>query len=123
MQNYQKISLVSVIAYSIFGTIASVLSQSMKGPNGPMFAAVFIFALMAMDFVLIQGRFNLRQVNSVNLISIVAFYFFSITLPLFLTCPSPLSPIVALLAFSMITFFSFSLIAYLIRRVLVKIVN
>lgn len=123
LQNYQKISLASAIAYSIFGYIASVLSQSMKGPNGPMFAAVFIFTLMAMDVVLIKGHFNLKQVNSVNLVSTIAFYFFSLTLPLFLTCPSPLSPLVALLAFSMTTFFSFSLIAYLIKRVLVKIVN
>ena len=123
MQNYQKISLASAIAYSVFGYIASVLSQGMKGPNGPILAAVFIFTLMAMNFVLIKCSFNLKQVNSVNLVSIVAFYFFSITLPLFLTCPSPLSPIVALLVFSMVTFFSFSLIAYLIRRVLVKTVN
>ena len=123
MQNYQKISLASAIAFSICGYTASVLSQGMKGPNGPVFAAVFIFTLMAMDVVLIKGRFNLKQVNSINLVSIVVFYFFSLTLPLFLTCPSPLSPLVALLAFSMITFLSFSLIAYLIRRVLVKILD
>jgi hypothetical protein len=121
--NHQMISLASAIAFSIFGYTASVLGQGMKGPSGPIFAAVFIFTLMAMDVVLIKGRFNLKQVNSINLVSIVVFYFFSLTLPLFLTCPSPLSPLVALLAFSMITFLSFSLIAYLIRRVLVKILD
>jgi hypothetical protein len=118
LRNYKKISLASAMAYSIFGHIASVLSQGMKGPNGPIMAAVFIFTLMVLDLVLIKGSFNLKQVNVVNLVSIVAFYFFSIALPLFLTCPSPLSPLVALLAFSMVTFFSFSLIVYLIRRVL-----
>ena len=112
--------MTSAVAYSAFGHIAAILSQGMKGPNGPLLAAVFIFTLMAMDVALIKGRFNLKQVNSINLVSIVAFYFFSIALPLFLTCPSPLSSIVALLAFSLVTFVSFSLIAYLIRRVIVK---
>ena len=119
----KKISLASAAAYSIFGHIASVLSQGMKGPGGPLFAAVFIFTLMAINLVLIKGSLNLKQVNIINLVSIVAFYLFSIALPLFITCPSPLSPIVALLAFSLVTFLSFLLIAYVIRRLLVKTVT
>jgi hypothetical protein len=47
LQNYQNIFLASAIAYSVFGYIASVLSQGMKGPNGPLFAAFFIFTLIA----------------------------------------------------------------------------
>ena len=123
MQNLKKILLVGALAFSAFGYIVSVLTQGMKGPNGPMMAAIFIFALMALDGALIKGRYNLKQVNLVNLISISAFYFFSITLPLFLTCPSPLSPIVALLSFSLVTFLAFSLIAYLIRKVFGKAAN
>ena len=123
MQNHIKISFTSAVAYSAFGHIAAIFSQGMKGPNGPIVAAVFIFTLMAMDVALIKGRFDLKQVNAITLVSILAFYFFSIALPLLLTCPSPLSAIVALLGFSLVTFLSFALIAYLIRRVLDKAVN
>ena len=118
-----KIILTSAIAYSAFGHIAAIFSQGMKGPNGPILAAVFIFTLMAMDVALIKGRFSLKQVNAINLVSIVTFYFFSIALPLLLACPSLLSAIVALLGFSLVTFLSFALIAYLIRRVLDKELN
>lgn len=123
MINLYKIVLTSAVAYSAFGHIAAIFSQGMKGPNGPILAAVFIFTLMAMDVALIKGRFNLKQVNSINLVSIVPFYLFSIALPLILACPSPLSAIVALLGFSLVTFLSFALIAYLIRRIFDKALN
>ena len=121
LQNYKKISLIPAVAYSLFGYMASILSQGMKGPNGPTLAAIFIFTIMTMDLVLVRRHFSLKQVNSINLVSIVSFYFFSIALPLFLTCPSPLTPILALLVFSLVTFIGFSIILYLMKRVLDKI--
>lgn len=121
MQSYKKIYLATAIAFSLFGYTASVLSQGMRGSNGPMLAAVFIFALLTMDFVLVKRHSSLKQANSINLVSIVSFYFFSIALPLFQTCPSPLSAIIALLVFSLVTFIGFTIISFLMRRVLDKI--
>ena len=123
LQNYIRISLIAAIAFSLFGYIASVLSQGMKGPSGPLMAAAFLFTLTAMDFILIQRNFNLKQVNAVNTAAIIPFYFFSISLPLFRSCPSVLSPLIALSAFSLITLISFSLIIYLMKQVLIKIVR
>jgi hypothetical protein len=61
LQNHKKIYLITAVVYSVFGYIASILSQGMKGPSGPMMAAVFIFALTAMDFVLVKSNFNFRR--------------------------------------------------------------
>ena len=98
--------------------MAAAISDGMKGANGPTLAAVFIISMVALDLILIRRQFKLLQVNTINLMSIFAFYFFSLALPLWRTCPAPLSAVIALVAFSLVTFLPFAGIAYLIRRVL-----
>ena len=121
MQNHRKISVALSIGYSLFGYIASVVSNGMKGPDGPVIAAIFIFTLLILDVVLIKRDFRLSRVNFINMASVLPFYFFSITLPLVSTCPSILPPIIAFIAFSVVTLLPFAVIARLIGRVLTKI--
>ncbi|MBW2412839.1 MAG: hypothetical protein JRF72_23830 [Deltaproteobacteria bacterium] len=98
--------------------MAAAISNGMQGANGPALAAVFIISILALDFILIKRQFKFSQVNGLNLASILPFYLFSIALPIWRTCPAPLSAVIALLAFSLVTFLPFAGIAYLIRRVL-----
>jgi hypothetical protein len=93
----------------------------MKGSHGPLLAAIFILTLLALDIGLIKRRFSLSEINRINLIAIMSFYFFSITLPLCITCPSPLSPVVAFAGFSLVTFLPFTLISYLVNRTFIRI--
>ena len=118
--NYKRLSLAASIFYALFGYIAAAISNGMKAANGPIVAACFIISIVVLDVFLIKRRYRLSHVNVVNMSSIFPFYFFSITMPLFKTCPSALSPIIAFAVFSFVTFLPFAVIAFLIRRVLIR---
>ena len=121
MFTFKRIILAVSVLYALFGSTAAVISSGMKGSNGPLLAAIFILTLLALDIGLIKRRFSLSEVNRINLIAIMSFYFFSITLPLCITCPSPLSPVVAFAGFSLVTFLPFTLISYLVNRTFIRI--
>ena len=106
--------------YAGFGYLAAAVSNGMKGTNGPSLAVVFIISILALDFVLIKRRFKLSQINWANLASILTFYLFSIAMPLWRTCATPVSAIIALIIFSLVTFLPFAVIIYLMRGVLIK---
>jgi hypothetical protein len=117
LKSYKKISLVLFIAYSLLGFLASLSSEGMRDTQGIIISALFILSILAVDIVLVKQGYQLSEINGANLASICLFYFFSLTLPLIFTCPSPLSPRIAFLGFSIITFFPFMLIVWLIKRV------
>ena len=121
MFTFKKTVLTVFFLYALCGVIATVISSGMKASNGPFLAGIFIISLLVLDGVLIKRSFGLKEVNRINMISILSFYFFSITLPLCITCPSPLSPVVALAGFSLTTFIPFILISYLTKRILITI--
>jgi hypothetical protein len=106
--------------YAGFGYLAAAVSNGMKDANGPALAVVFIISILALDFVLIKRRFELSQINWANLASILTFYLFSIAMPLWRTCATPVSAIIALIIFSLVTFLPFAVIIYLMRGVLIK---
>ena len=121
MFTFKRIVFTAFTLYALFGSAAAIISSGMKGSNGPLLAAIFILTLLALDIGLIRRCFRLSEVNRINMIAIMSFYFFSITLPLCITCPSPLSPVVAFAGFSLVTFVPFTLISYLMKRTLIKI--
>ena len=123
MFTFKRLVLTVCTLYALFGATAAVLSSGMKGSSGPLLAAIFILTLLALDIGLIKRRFGLSEVNRINLIAIISFYFFSITLPLCITCPSPLSPVVAFAGFSLVTFLPFALISYLVNRTFIRIAS
>ena len=106
--------------YAGFGYLAGAVSNGMKGANGPSLAVVFIISILALDYVLIKRRFKLSQINRANLASILTFYLFSIAMPLWMTCATPVSAIIAQGIFSLVTFLPFAVIIYLMRGVLIK---
>ena len=118
---FKKTVLIVFFLYAVCGVVAAVISGGMKASNGPFLAGMFITSLLFLDGVLIKRNFGLVEVNRINMIAILSFYFFSITLPLCITCPSPLSPVVALVGFSLATFMPFMLISYLTKRILITI--
>ena len=121
MFTFKRIILLVFFLYALCGATAAAISSGMKASNGPFLAGMFIISLLLLDGVLIKRSFGLAEVNRINMISILSFYFFSITLPLCITCPSPLSPLVALAGFSLATFIPFMLISYLTKRILITI--
>ena len=123
MFTFKRLVLTVCTLYALCGATAAVLSSDMKGSGGPLLAATFILTLLALDIGLIKRRFSLSEVNRINLIAIISFYFFSITLPLCITCPSPLSPVAAFAGFSLVTFLPFTLMSYLVNRTFIKIAS
>ena len=123
MLNYKRISILLSAIYALFGYTASIISNGMKGSNGPVIAAIFIFTIFTIDLGVIRRGLRLSHVNVINMASICPFYFFSIALPLFFACPSPISPLIPFFGFSIVTFLPFIVIVYLIRRVHLKIVG
>lgn len=121
MFTFKRIVLIVFFLYALCGVTAAFISGGMKASNGPFLAGMFIISLLVLDGVLIKRNFGLGEVNRINMIAILSFYFFSITLPLCITCPSPLSPVFALAAFSLATFTPFILISYLTKRILITI--
>ena len=121
MVTFKRTVLIVFFLYALCGLTAAVISGGMKASNGPLLAGMFIISLLVLDGVLIKRNFGLAEVNRINMIAILSFYFFSITLPLCITCPSPLSPVVALAGFSLATFIPFTLISYLTKRILITI--
>ena len=123
MFTFKSIVLIVLVLYALFGGTAAFMSSGMKASNGPLLAGIFIISLLVLDGVLIKRNFGLADVNRINMIAILSFYFFSITLPLCITCPSPFSPVVALACFSLVTFIPFTLISYLTKRILITILS
>ncbi len=121
LPNIKKLSLWIFIFYAGFGYLAASISNGMRGANGPALVAFFIISLLALDLFLIKRYFILPQVNIINLVSVLPFYFFSIARPLWITCPAPVSAIIALVAFSLVTLVPFAVMAYLIRRALIRL--
>ena len=121
MSTFKRIIRIVFFLYALCGVTVAAISSGMKASNGPFLAGMFIISLLVLDGVLIKRSFGLAEVNRINKIAILSFYFFSITLPLCITCPSPLSPVVALAGFSLATFIPFMLISYLTKRILITI--
>jgi len=119
--NSKRIFLYLALFYSLFGYASSIITDGMKGAYGPLPAIIFIASLLALDIILIKRRFAISKVNMLNLAAILPFYFFAISLPLWISCPSPLAAPVAFLAFSGVTFLPFMLIVYLVRSVFIRI--